>query len=102
MASIFITSVTLSRKNYAEYLDFCEEHGCYQIIVNSEHPEGAHAIFQIASSPGSQEVKRVVGSAGKNDEEIDIVWRDNEKPIIMYKIPGKAPKTDIQYGLKII
>jgi len=102
MAAIYTTNLTLSKESGA-YIDCCAEIGAYIVIVKAELQDGAHAIFEIASSfDGQKRVKRNVSVAGSNGEQVLIVWPSDSKPILTFETDENAPDEKLHYNLKII
>jgi hypothetical protein len=102
MASIYTDNITLNRKVYADFIEFCDTTGAYLIIVKAEKPLGAFATFHIAGGTSHKMIKRVASVSGKDGEELIIKWQDDSLPILSYEDPKNAPVEDLNYNLKII
>jgi hypothetical protein len=102
MAATWTINLTLSPDS-SGYIDCCNHVGAYIIIVRCETPEGSHAIFNIASaSDGQKRVKRTVGVAGDEGEQLLIVWPEDSCPILCYETDELAPKESRHYNVKVI
>lgn len=102
MAATWTINLTLN-KDSSGFIDCCNTVGAYIIIVRCETPEGSHAIFNIASSSdGQKRVKKTVGVAGDNGEQLLIVWPEDSPPILCYESDEHAPDEDRHYNVKVI
>ena len=102
MAATWTINLTLNPESSA-FIDCCNNLGAYIIIVRAELPEGSHAIFNIASSnDGQKRVKKTVGVAGDNGEQLLIVWPEDSPPILTYESDEHAPPEDRHYNVKVI
>jgi hypothetical protein len=102
MSTTNILNITLSRDDYADYIESLDHIGAFMIIIRCENLSGTNAIFHISASQfGQSRVKRTVSSPGSLGEELSIEWPDNSKPILRYESPKTAPIEEISYNLKI-
>lgn len=104
MAATWTTNISLGLDNeYCEFIECCNTIGAYIIKVTAEAPEGANAIFHIASAnDGQKSIKKTVSTAGSNGEQLHIVWQEDKVPILCYLNPDHALEEDSHYTLKII
>ena len=102
MAATFIMNVTLSKES-AGVIHFCGTRGVYEILVNSESPEGSASHFSIASSnDGQKRIKKINDIPGSNGERLAIIWPHDQVPILTYENDDLAPDEEMCYNLKII
>ena len=102
MTSTYTDNITLNKKIFADYIDFCEDIGAYVIIVRSEKKFGTYATFHICGGAKQKSIKRVTSVSGKDGEELMITWPPKSKPILTYEDPENCPEEDRHYNLKIL
>lgn len=104
MAATWTTNLTLGPDNeFSSFVECCDTVGAYIIIVKAELADGCNAIFAIASAnDGQKSVKKTVSTAGKNGEQLNIVWPEDNHPVLCYLSDEHAPQENRHFHLKIV